>query len=195
MPLKRPGIAAAVVAASLTPFGVPAAVFLGECQGADALPAGEAREVLLLGRVVSWKAAGCWRRARRWRSRARTAARVPSPPARRPAPGRCSRPRRTPRGSQGPADHLLTHLLPHLGLVALGGLHEATHLGLRRLVGQEAANRPAQFFLLVAESKVHAVILGGWHPLRWQVYRPKSAVGRSTRPRAAQQTPCAGCGD
>ena len=44
--------------------------------------------------------------------------------------------------------HLLAHLGPHPGVEAIGGVHEATHLGLRRLVVEELANNLAQFFLL-----------------------------------------------
>ena len=44
---------------------------------------------------------------------------------------------------------------PHRGVVALGGLHEAAHLGRRRLRLQEAAHGVAQLVLLFGEGEVH----------------------------------------
>ena len=51
---------------------------------------------------------------------------------------------------------LFGHLRPDRRVVALGGLHQPAYLGLGGLVLQEAADRPAQLFLLFAEGKIHA---------------------------------------
>ena len=54
---------------------------------------------------------------------------------------------------------LLGHLRPDRGVVALGGLHEATDLGFGALGLQELADSVSQLLLLVGEREVHGVLL------------------------------------
>ena len=50
---------------------------------------------------------------------------------------------------------LFGHLVPHGGVVALVGLHQATDLGLGRLALEELADDAAELFLLLGEGEVH----------------------------------------
>ena len=50
---------------------------------------------------------------------------------------------------------LVRHLAPHRGVVALGRLHQPSHLARRRLRLEEPTHRIAQLFLLVGEGEVH----------------------------------------
>ena len=50
---------------------------------------------------------------------------------------------------------LLGHLRPHRRVVAVLGGHEGPDLGLRRLLGQEAVDHPAELVLLLVEGEVH----------------------------------------
>ena len=54
---------------------------------------------------------------------------------------------------------LVGHLVPHRGVVALGGLHQPAHLARRRLRLQEPPHGVAQLVLLFGEGEVH-----GWTP-------------------------------
>ena len=51
---------------------------------------------------------------------------------------------------------LVGHLAPHGGVVPVGRVHQAAHLGLGRLLRQEPAHRGAQLVLLVTEGEIHA---------------------------------------
>ena len=149
-------LVAAVDGGQLDSRGVPATVFLGEGEGADGLAARQARQVLLLRLLVTGQqqCVGGEHDAGEVRGTQQCAAHLLEHDA--------GLEERVAGASVLLGDRealqadLLAHLLPELGFVALDGLHEPSHLGLRRLVLQEAANRPAQLFLLVAESKVHA---------------------------------------
>ena len=167
--VERPAVARAGVAARVMPVVVPPARVLGEGQGGDGLARRRSR------------AAGT-----SWPSSSPEVSRALAARATVEKYGAHSRARahllehhdQLDVGEAGAAEllgdgqalqaELLGHLGPDRGVVALGGLHQPADLGLGRLVLEEAADRLAQLFLLLAEGEVHRVL----HPPG----RPSAAV-------------------
>ena len=182
---QRPSIAGLPAASSVTPGLVPATVLLAQRERADLLTAREARQVLLFGGVVPGE---------QQRVRGEDAGGEVRRAQQRPAhlfqhdtelEEAEARPAVLLGNGQALQPELLTHLLPELGLVAFGGVHQPAYFALRRLVFQEAAYRTAQLLLFVAESKVH-----GRHPRAASGSGMTRAVSISTRAvDVAQRTP------
>ena len=119
---------------------VPPAVVLGQGQGGDGLAAGYAREVLLLGRVVTRGQDGVGRQSDGGEvggAQQSPAHLLEDDPELHVG---VARPAVLLGDGQALEAQLLGHLAPYGGVVPLGGLHQPAHLGGRRLVLEEAAD-------------------------------------------------------
>ena len=141
---------------ALDPAEVPLPVVLGDGEGGDRLARGDAGQVALLGLVVARgeQRVGRQRHGREERRAQQGGAHLLEHDEQLDV-GEARAAELLGDGQRLQAE-LVGHLAPHGGVVALGGVHQAAHLGLGRLLGQEPAHRGAQLLLLVTEGEIHA---------------------------------------
>ena len=135
---------------------VPLARRLGERQRGDGLAGGDARQVVLLGRVVAaveQRVGGEHDGREVGRAQQRPAHLLEHDAELDVAVARAAELLGDGEALQA---ELLAHLRPDGGVVAVLGLHQATDLGLGRLLLEERPDGLAQLFLLLAEGEVHA---------------------------------------
>jgi len=134
---------------------VPAAVVLGDREGGDGLAARDAGQQLLLGGVVTalQDRVGRERHGREVRGGEQRTAHLFEDDDQLDVA--VARPAVLLGNGEALQTELLAHLVPDLGVVALGGLHEPPDLGLGALLLEEPPNALPELFLLLIECEVH----------------------------------------